>query len=64
MVDADEDEVVFRESGSQGDRLRVLRGTILKEDERFIYLARRDGDWQIRKDLVERVHRRPIRPRG
>ena len=59
MQAADEDEVVFREDGSQGPRLRVLHGVIVSEDAEFIYLQRRDGDWSIRKSLVERVRRAP-----
>jgi hypothetical protein len=52
-ADADQDEVVFEEDG----RLRVLRGTIVSEDENFINLQRRDGDWSIRKSLVHKVQR-------
>ncbi len=54
---ADEDEVVFREDGNEGPRLRILRGIIVSEDAEFIYLQRRDGDWSIRKALVETVRR-------
>jgi hypothetical protein len=61
MQAADEDEIVFREEGSEGTRLRVLRGVIVSEDSDFICIQRRDGDWQIRKSLVERVRRAPGR---
>jgi hypothetical protein len=50
---ATEDVVTFEEKGS----LRVLRGTIISEDEYFINLQRRDGDWSIKKSAVLKVQR-------
>ncbi len=58
LADGIEDEIVFRENGSDGSRLRVLRGTILKEGPDFLTLQRRDGTWSIRISLIERIVRR------
>lgn len=57
-----EDEVVFREDGNEGSRLRILRGTIVSEDADFVYLQRRDGDWRIKKSLIETTRRARSRP--
>jgi len=57
MPGVDEDEVVFREDGNEGRRLRVLRGTIVGEDSEFVHLQRRDGDWSIRKSVIETIRR-------
>ncbi len=61
MRPEDEDEITFVENGNEGHRLRVLRGTITGEDEVFLTIARRDGEWRIRKALIEKIRRAPRR---
>jgi len=48
-----EDEIVFKD----GEQIRILRGTIISEDADFIHIQRRDGDWSIRKSLVQKIQR-------
>lgn len=44
----DKHKVVFEENNG----VRVLRGTIIKEDEFFIYLERNDGIKRLAKRLI------------
>lgn len=61
--DEDEDSVQFRFVDSSGNaRTRILRGIIAGEDEHFVHLRRRDGDWRIAKSEVVSI-RRAVRER-
>lgn len=52
MKDADvEDTVVFEEEG----QIRSLRGTIIKEDDNFITIERRDGTFKIAIKTVRKI---------
>lgn len=46
--DVKEAKIVFRD----GEETRVLRGTIEKEDEKFVWLRRQDGIRRINKDFI------------
>jgi len=46
-----EKKIVYKD----GEDIRVLRGTIFKEDEFFIYLRRNDGDQRIGKQFIVRI---------
>jgi hypothetical protein len=46
-----EKKIVYKD----GDEVRVLRGTIFKEDDFFIYVHRLDGDQRIGKSFIIRI---------
>lgn len=54
MQGVSEDEVAFMEDG----KLRVLRGTVIGEDEHFVHVSRNDGDWSINKAQIVKIQRR------
>lgn len=54
----EDDEAVFYEIVNGQKVQRVLRGTIVSEDERFLNISRRDGEWSIAKDTIAKIVRR------
>ena len=54
-----EDEVVFQEDGCEGRKVRILRGTIIREDADFLTIARDDGVWSIRRAFITKIRRAP-----
>lgn len=52
MADGSEEQkIIFLE----GDDIRKLQGTIIKEDAFFIYLKRNDGEYRIGKQFVIKI---------
>jgi len=50
----DEDKVVFRDGGQE----RAIRGIIVREDDWFIFLQRRDGIKRIAKSTITKIEER------
>jgi len=55
MGNTNEDRIVY-DDGQQG--YRTIRGIIVREDEAFFYLQRRDGITQIARRAVIKIERR------
>ena len=53
VAPAPEDEVVFLTEQGQ----RVLHGRIIGENDLFLKLSRRDGDWEIKKSQIVTIRR-------
>jgi len=53
VAPAPEDEVVFLTEQGQ----RVLRGRITGEDNFFLKVSRRDGEWSIQKSKIVTIRR-------
>jgi len=51
MQESGEKKIIFKE----GDQIRVLRGKIVKEDDIFIWLHRRDMDFRINKTFIIKI---------
>lgn len=46
-----ESKIVFND----GDRIRCIRGIIIKEDEHFIYIRRRNGNLALNKSTITKI---------
>jgi len=51
MQESGEKKIIFKE----GDQIRVLRGKIVKEDDIFIWIHRRDMDFRINKTFIIKI---------
>ncbi len=48
-----ESKVVYKDK----DNERVIRGRIVKEDEHFVYIERRNGQLRINKSVILRIEK-------
>ena len=54
MSDESEDKICY----DDGQGPTVLRGHIVKEDDVFIYISRRDGEYRISKKIILKIERK------
>ncbi len=43
----------------EGPEIRVVRGRLVGEDERFLILRRQDGELRVAKDIVLKIEEVP-----
>lgn len=51
MCNENEQKVIFK----VGNDIRILRGKLIREDETFIYIERRDGCHRINKSEIIKI---------
>lgn len=52
-----ESKIVYQD----GEKISVLKGVIVKEDDLFIHLERNDGEYRIAKRTILRIENKRIR---